>query len=279
MLVLSSVLVDIVKKYVSDKNESVCLCASHHGTVGTVLKTERTYGFKSEEDVFKVVVREAVDALNKAGYNVEQTGIDEHEQDFNRAYYSKYKVVISNHFDYERGARATLYTNEALGKKLNTIRNTVSPIKESTLRARPDLQMTSMNNAVIFEWFKNNDQAAVDALLSQVETGQTEDQNETIGPLRETTYTIVDTYKEVGRFTCKQKSGIIGYVDAQLVTQGGSGEHLAYNEYTEYNQVYYIADKKGEGFVVVRSAESGNFFPIRNYTEPGNFGTLWGHIA
>jgi len=281
MLVLSAVLVKLVKQVVRNKSEAVCLCASHYGTVGTVLRTERKYGFKAEEDLFKVVVREAVDCLNKEGYQVDQAGIDEHELSFNRAYYSKYSVVISNHFDYEKGASATLYTNESLAKRIHDIRNEICPVKGAVLRKRADLQMTSMKNGVILEWFKNNDQAAVDLLLVQAvdDAGEVSEKEPIITEGLDPVYTVKKDYKETGRFTCKQKGGIIGYKDIGLAQQVGAGQHLAYNEYTNYNHVYYVVDTAGIGFVVVRSASSGNFFPVRSYDVKKGFGTLWGKIV
>jgi len=274
MLVLSTVLVDIVKSFVTNKSELVCLTASHYGTVGTVLKTERKYMFRAEEDLFKVVVREAVDVLNQAGYNVEQTGIDEHEQSFNTAYYRKYSVVISNHFDYAKGERATLYTNEILARKINDIRNRVSPVKASVLRYRPELQIPHMHNAVILEWFKSTDQWAVDALLSQSNEGP----NRTPERPTRSKYGILKEYEETGRFTCKEKAGIVGYKEAELINRVPLAQDLAYDEYTDYNHVYYIVDIAGRGYVVVRSVESGNFFPIRNYSRAIGFGKLWGNV-
>jgi len=276
MLVLSKVLVDVVKAFVQNKATPVCLCASHYGTVGTVLKTARKYGFKAEEDLFKVVVREAVDELHKLGYNVDQTGIDEHEQSFSASYYSKYSVVISNHFDYDKGERATLYTNEALAQKLNTIRNTVCPVKDAALRYRSELKMTHMKNGVIFEWFKNTDQVAVDALLTQAEAVHT---SKTVKTESVRTYHITKEYAETGRFTCTEKIGIIGYREAELMHRVDRSEHLEQNEYVNYDHVYYVVDAAGRGYVVVRSVTSGNFFPIRTYSVANGFGQLWGKIV
>jgi hypothetical protein len=279
MLVLSTVLVDVVKSFVGRKDEPVCLCASHYGTVGAVLKTERKYGFSAEEDLFRLVVREAVDELNKQGYNVDQTGIDEHEQGFSANYYSKYSVVISNHFDYDKGERATLYTNEALAQRLNTIRNTVSPIKESVLRYRPELKMTHMANGVIFEWFKSTDQLAVDTLLIEAGEGRAADAVVGDEHAGASGYRVIKDYAETGRFTCKEAVGIVGYHEPELARQIDASGHLEYDEYVQYNHVYYIADDAGLGYVVVQSATSGHFFPVRTYSVANGFGALWGTIV
>lgn len=285
MLELSRVLVDIVKQYDRDKTKAICLTASHRGTSGATLKTSDKHGFTCEEDLFRVVVREAVDRLNFDGWtNVDQAGLDEHEMNLGQSFYGKYSLIISNHFDASAdngGKKATLYTNESLAKSINDIRNSLTAplgIAPSTLSHRPDLYMTNMNNCVLLEWFAGDDEYDVNVLLSPVgkarpETPQPPKKEYTIS------YSVFKAYPELGRFTCNVPEGIASYKDVQLAERASKAEDLETGEYTNYDHVYYIAASDGKGYVVVRSATSGNFFPIRTFEKPDKFGSKWGTIS
>jgi len=99
-------------------------------------------------------------------------------------------------------------------------------------------------------------------------------------PVDKPKYNAVKDYAEDGRFTCKVKEGIVAYKNPELTTRADVAADLELNEYTDYDHVYYVTEAagSGKGYVVVRSEESGNFFPIRVY-DNGKFGSPWGIIV
>jgi len=103
------------------------------------------------------------------------------------------------------------------------------------------------------------------------ETGEAKQENVT-------SYSVFKEYAETGRFTCTVAEGIVAYKDANLTVRASKAEDLENGEYTNYNHVYYVT-KGGTGYVVIRSATSGNYFPIRTFRAPNNYGEKWGVIS
>jgi|GEM_PF-4536486 len=180
MLKLSETLVNIVKQWDPSKTKTICLTASHYVTSGAMLQTIDKYGFANEETLFRVVVREAVDKLNKDGWTrVDQAGINKHEQNMGFAWYSKYDLVISNHFDSAGGRKLTMYNppTKAVAEQINNIRNGLTKplgIAAASLvvgyyRGGPDMlyMVQAGKAAVLLEWFAANDGYDVNKLLVQ----------------------------------------------------------------------------------------------------------------
>ena len=285
MLVNSKILVqmviEILKKHPTWK---IIITASHRGTSGAPLQTKNKYGFSNEETWSRVMVREAVDELNKLGYNVDQSGIDEHEQDLGFAFYAGYDLVISNHFNSAGSQKLTMYNppTKWVAEEVNAIRNSLTAplgIAPANLvvgyyRGGPDMlyMVQAGKAAVLLEWFAADDNYDVDRLLSQASGDITPTPQK---PSSSGTVKNGATINENGTFVCKVSEGIVAHnsphSDPKTIN-GDRGKDLEYDEYIHYDKVCWQ-----DGYVWKHSKTSGMWFATMIWNGGNSYGEEFGH--